>query len=120
MKKVGITNPELVNLIHYLQKQSRVNKSKIWKLVAHYLSRSKRRRIAVNLSNINRHTKKDETVIIPGKVLGVGNIDHPLNIAAFTFSEQARLKILENKGKCMTIPELIQQNPKGSGIKIIR
>jgi len=60
-----------------------------------------------------------ETVVVPGKVLGAGKIDHPINVAAFAFSDQARLKILKAKGKCLSILELMKKNPKGANVKII-
>jgi len=87
--------------------------------VADRLSRSRRRRIAVNVSRLNRYTKEGETAVVPGKVLGAGKIDHPLHVAAFAFSEQARLKILKAKGKCLSILELVERNPKGTNVKII-
>ena len=119
MTQIKSTNPELINLIRVLRKKARESEAKIWRVVADYLSRSRRRRITVNLSKLNRHTQKSETVVVPGKVLGAGQINHPLNIAAFAFSEQARTKILKTKGKCMSIPELMDKNPKGSGVRII-
>lgn len=119
MKRIKSTNPELVNLIRSLRKKARESEAKIWRVVADYLSHSRRRRITVNLSQLNRHTETGETVVVPGKVLGAGKINHSLNVAAFAFSEQARSKILKNKGKCVSIPELMNKNPKGSGVKII-
>lgn len=83
------------------------------------LSKPKRRRVAVNLSRINRYTKENDEVIVPGKVLGSGVINHPVKVAAFTFSDKARSKIIKAKGKCLTIPELAEMNPKGSNVKII-
>jgi len=87
--------------------------------VADRLSRSRRRRIAVNVSRLNRYTKEGEAAVVPGKVLGAGKIDHPIHVAAFAFSEQARLKILKAKGKCLSILELVERNPKGTNVKII-
>ena len=81
--------------------------------------RSRRRRIAVNVSRLNSYPKEGETAVVPGKVLGAGKIDHPLHVAAFAFSEQARLKILKAKGKCLSILELVERNPKGTNVKII-
>ncbi|KYH40725.1 MAG: 50S ribosomal protein L18 [Candidatus Bathyarchaeota archaeon B26-2] len=118
-RRIRSTNPELVRLIRLLKKKARENSAAIWRDLAERLSKPKRRRIAVNLSRLNRYTKGDDTVVVPGKVLGAGSIDHPVKVAAFAFSEQARLKIIKAKGKCITIPELIEMNPKGTNVKII-
>ncbi len=119
MKELKTTNPQLVELIRFLKKQSREQKAPIWKAVAEKLAVSRRRRIAVNISRINRYTEKNETVVVPGKVLGAGELNHPVTVAAFAFSETAEQKIKKAKGKCLTIPELVKKNPKGSNVKII-
>ncbi|MCS7123840.1 MAG: 50S ribosomal protein L18e [Candidatus Bathyarchaeota archaeon] len=119
MKKVKTTNPELIELIRFLKKQSREKKAKIWKAIAEKLAVSRRRRIAVNISRINRYTRKNETVVVPGKVLGAGELSHPVTVAAFAFSENAKQKIKMARGKYLTIAELVKKNPKGSNVKII-
>lgn len=102
-----------------MRKKCRESEARIWRDLADRLSRSRQRRVAVNVSKLSRYTKKMETVVVPGKVLGAGKIDHPINVAAFAFSDQARLKILKAKGKCLSILELMKKNPKGANVKII-
>ncbi len=118
-RRIKSTNPDLLSLIRFLRKKSRENKAAIWRRVAETLSKSKRRRIAVNISRISRYTKENDEVIVPGKVLGSGVINHPVKVAAFAFSDKARTKIIKAKGECLTIPELAEMNPKGSNVKII-
>ena len=119
MKKVKATNPELITLIQSLRKKSRENQAEIWRYIADHLSSSRRKHITVNVSQLNRYTKEGETVAVPGKVLGAGTVDHPINVAAFAFSDQARSKILKAKGKCLSISTLIEKNQKGANVKII-
>lgn len=113
------TNPELIRLIRVLKKAANKSGAAIWRDLAQRLSSARSRRVAVNLSRINRYSASGETILVPGKVLGAGIIDHPVKVAAFQFSEQARLKIGKAKGKCLTIEELMEKNPKGSNVKII-
>ena len=119
MKKAKTTNPELVKIIRFLRKQSRENKVKIWRDVAESLAKHRRKRVAVNVSRLNRHTEKNETVVVPGKVLGAGKINHPITVAAFAFSEKAKGKIRAVKGKTLSFLQLVKKNPKGSNVKII-
>lgn len=119
MKSLKTTNLELVSLVRSLRKKAKENEAKIWHDIAEDLSHSRKKRITVNISKLNRFTQKDENVVVPGKVLGSGKIDHTISIAAFEFSEQARRKILDAKGKCMSIPDFVEKNPKGSKVKII-
>ncbi|NWF87154.1 50S ribosomal protein L18e [Candidatus Bathyarchaeota archaeon] len=119
MRKAKATNPELLDLIHFLKKQSKENKAEIWRDIAERLAKPRRKRVAVNLSRLNRYTQKNEMVVVPGKVLGAGEINHPITVTAFALSGKAKEKIKAAKGKHLSFSELIKKNPKGSNIKII-
>lgn len=120
MTETESTNPELVQLIRFLKKQSREKDAKIWLDVAKNLAKPRRRRASVNLSRINRHTKRSDIVVVPGKILGTGNLNHSLTIAAFDLSEKAEGKLKAAKAKFVSIPELVEKNPTGANVKIIR
>jgi large subunit ribosomal protein L18e len=120
MKETKSTNPELIALIRLLKKQSREKQAAIWHDVAEDLSKSRSGRTAVNLSQINRHTKRSDIIVVPGKILGTGNLNHALTIAAFGLSGKAEEKLRAVKAKYLSIPELIEKNPTGANVKIIR
>ncbi len=44
---------------------------------------------------------------------------YPMTVAAFAFSKMAEEKIRNAKGTCLTLPELVKQNPKGSDVRIV-
>lgn len=119
MKRVRSSNPELLTVIGFLKKKARENDAPIWRDVAERLSSSRRRRVSVNLSLLNRYTKAKETVVVPGKVLGAGRLEHSISVAAFAFSNQAKSKISRARGKSLSIPELLKANPKGSNVRIM-
>lgn len=119
MRRTRSTNPELLATIRLLRKEAHKNQAAIWRVVADRLSSSRRRRLTVNLSRLNRYTQEKETVIVPGKVLGTGRIDHPLSVAAFAFSTRAKQKIIKAKGKCLSISRLVKDKPNGSSIKLM-
>ena len=117
--RTGSSNPHEQVLIAALRKESHAQQAEIWAAIAHDLERSSRQRRIVNISRINRHTKDKETIIVPGKVLGSGSLDHSVTVAAWSFSSSAREQIAKAKGSCLTILELIKKDPKGKNIKII-
>jgi large subunit ribosomal protein L18e len=119
MKKPKPTNPELLDVARTLRKQSRESNVAIWRDIAEHLVKSRRRRLTVNLSRLDRYTSRNETVAVPGKVLASGEITHPLTVAAFNFSGKAQEKIKAAKGKCVSFADLAKKNPKGSNIKIL-
>jgi len=114
------TNPRLAKLIETLKARSREENVPIWRSVAERLERPVRHYAEVNISNINRNTSKNETVLVPGKVLGAGALDHPVTVAALSFSLSAKDKITSAKGKCTLIEKLIEENPSGKGVRIIQ
>ncbi len=119
VKRTGPTNPYLKNLIDDLEKKSRELKAPIWKDTAEKLSNSTRRRVEVNLNDIERNVNDGETILVPGVVLATGGLTKKINIAAWKFSKSAEQKIKSSSGKIMTIEELVKENPKGSHVKII-
>jgi large subunit ribosomal protein L18e len=120
MKESRTTNPELIRVISLLKKESREKQAGVWLDVAEYLSKSRSQRVAVNLSKINRNTKRADTVVVPGKILGSGSINHAVTVASFGASEKAKAKLVAARAKYVSIPELLKKNPKGANIKIIR
>ncbi len=119
MKRTGPTNYVIRKTIRELIKTSNANKARIWRYVAELLMRPARRRVIVNVSKIRRYTKPGDVVVVPGKVLGAGIIDHPVTVAAIAFSASAIEKIKAAGGRVMHILDLIKENPRGSGVKII-
>ncbi len=119
MRETRAQNPQLLELVGFLKKSAKENNARIWKTLAEALSKPGSRRVTVNLSQINRHTEKGQVVAVAGKVLGSGTLTHPVTVAAFTFSATAKGRIKEAKGKCLTLPELVKKNPKGSKVRIV-
>ncbi len=118
--KLTKTNPNTLNLIESLTKQASAENAPIWKAVATDLKRANRKNKEVNVYHIDKYSDDDETILVPGKVLGEGNITHNVTVAAFKFSQEAINKINAAGGKCLKIDELMAENPKGSNVKIIK
>lgn len=95
------------------------SKSAAWKDVAKRLSAARRKKVEVNIGEINMHAKGGETIVVPGTVLANGKMDKAVTIAAWKFSPVAADKIRGAKGVTLTIEELLKKNPKGSKIRIM-
>ncbi len=118
MKRTGPTNVQTKNLIVELRKTSVKQKVKLWKVIAEEIGRPTRSRREVSLGSIGRNSKANETVIVPGKVLSNGDLPHKVTVAALNFSKQAKEKI-NASGKAISIQELIKENPKAKGVRIL-
>lgn len=119
MRRTGPTNIVLRKTIRELRKAANNYNAPIWDTIADLLEKPRRQRIAVNISRINRFTSNGEIVVVPGKVLGAGRLDHPVTIAAIGFSLKALEKIKSAGGRAIHILDLINENPRGSNVKII-
>ncbi len=119
VKRTGPTDITVRRTIRALKSKARKENAPIWRYVAELLDRPRRRRIVVNISKINRYTSPGETVVVPGKVLGAGRLDHPVTVAAIAFSKTAVEKIREAGGRVLHIQQLLEENPRGSNVRII-
>jgi len=72
-----------------------------------------------NISRLSSVTKNGEVIVVPGKVLGSGEMDHRLTVCAFSISEMAAKKITDVGGKVITLNDLIDRYPDGRGVRII-
>ena len=122
MKKTTETksNPRLAALIVTLKDASRVHEANIWREIAKRLDAPRKNYAEVNLSKIDRYANEGEPILVPGKVLGSGALNLPVKVAALDFSEAAVSKITGANGTCMTIEDLLRDNPKGSMVRILR
>ncbi len=77
---------------------------------------NKRKHIKVNLWKLNKYSKQDDNLIVPGKVLSVGNIDHKITICAIDFSELALQRLKKSDSNIIKIDQAIN---KTGNIKII-
>lgn len=109
----------LTNTIWSLRNALKKNKVPIWKAVIKELSRSRSNRREVNIGELAHVTKDKEVVIVPGKILGSGEISHKLTVWCFTISEVATRKILDAGGKILPLDSLIKKYPDGKGVRII-
>lgn len=113
------TNPRLASLIAELHRIAREEDSGVWADIADRLEKPRRTHAEVNLGRIERYAREDETVVVPGKVLGSGVLQKPVTVAAVDFSGTAKTKI-EQVGATMALEEALERNPEGSGVRVIR
>jgi len=118
MVKTIKTNPILLETIDELKKVSRENEAPIWRDIAKRLEKSRKNWAEVNISKLTL-LKEGETAVIAGKLLGAGLIDKAVKVAAFSCSTSAAKKIRNVGGEVLSIPELMEQNPKGTNVRIM-
>ncbi len=119
MLQSGATDPNTRALINALKRASSKNDAKIWRRIAELIARPARKRAEVNVGKIGRHTRDGDVIVVPGKVLGSGILPHKVTVAALNASVTARSAIIGSGGSLITINELLNEHPKGTGVTII-
>jgi large subunit ribosomal protein L18e len=107
-KPTGPSDPNTVALIRDLRKKGASDKKhNFWTVLSKKLAKPRRQRPVVNLSKISRYARKDELVVVPGKVLASGEIKSSYTIAALNFSDIAEDKIIRAGGKTLSLRDLM-------------
>lgn len=114
-----MTNQVILQMARDLKKASKKNDAPIWGKLAEYALKPSQAKIAVNLKRIDQHTKENDIVAVPGKVLGTGDISHKISLYSFSISNSAATKILDAGGKIISYSELIEKSPTGKGVVLL-
>jgi len=112
-------NPRLVSLIERLRERADEGDANVWEELASRLDSPSRSRAEVNVSRIERYADENETVVVPGKVLGGGVLSKSVDVAAFNFSSSAREKIDNAGGESVALDNFVE-NGDASGVRVIR
>jgi len=113
----GPTNYQLQSLLNELEPKA--VESRFWRRIVKDLKKPSRQRRIINIYKINKYARDGETIIVPGKVLSVGEMEKKIDVAAVNFSLDAKNKIEKANGKAMSIKELLQSNPEGKKVRIL-
>lgn len=112
-------NTQIDNTIWTLRQAFKINKAPIWRALEEELESPRANRREINVRRLAEVTKSDEVVVIPGKVLGTGALDHKLTVCAFSISERAAKKVVNAGGRIITFEDVIKKYPDGKGVRII-
>ncbi|MFC7165639.1 50S ribosomal protein L18e [Halospeciosus flavus] len=114
------TSTRLTSLVAELKSAARSEGAGVWHDVADRLEKPRSTHAEVNLSRIERYANENETVVVPGKVLGSGALDKSVTIAAVDFSGSAKTKIEHADGEAVELEQAIENNPEGTNVRVIR
>ncbi|KFM15376.1 50S ribosomal protein L18e [Marine Group I thaumarchaeote SCGC AAA799-O18] len=112
-------NRAVLSLVKELKQASKKNKAPLWAKLANLALKPSSSMRVVNLTRIDKVTKNDDVLIVPGKVLGTGNISHKITLCSFSISTTAAKKIIKSGGKIIRSSDMIQKYPTGKGVMLI-
>jgi large subunit ribosomal protein L18e len=83
------------------------------KEIAEGLSKPTRKRIKINVGDLNKLTKNN--IIITGKVLSSGELNKKMNIIAWAYSSGAKQKIKDSGSTLNSLLEILRKKDKITG-----
>ena len=107
MKRTGSSNVLKRKLIDALYR----TKVPIWREVSDYLNVPSRQSKSINLFRISKYANENDIIIVPGKVLGNGDLTKKVTIACYRISDSAKRKVMESGSSVMSIEEALQKWP---------
>ena len=109
IRKTQTTNKVLFDTIRELKKLSAKTGVNVYKAVAAKLAAPASQRPEVNLSRIEKFAQENETIIVPGKVLGTGLLNKKVTIVGFRASQSAIEKIEKSGSKFIEIRDYVSK-----------
>ncbi|MCX8188869.1 MAG: 50S ribosomal protein L18e [Nitrososphaeria archaeon] len=116
--KRRVSNPVIKEAIKKIRSISKTGNKKFWSSVEEMILKPRSRRPEINVGKISKLTKENDVVLVPGKLLGDGLIDHPITVGALFASKSAIKKIVEAGGTFLPLTAFIERFPDGSNVKI--
>ena len=81
-------------MVKDLKQASKKNEAPIWSKLAVLALKPSSSKRTVNLTRINKITKENDVLFVPGKILGTGNLSHKITLSSFSISTTARLSLI--------------------------
>ena len=113
-----MVNQIVLHMVKDLKQASKKNEAPIWSKLADLALKPSSSKRTVNLTRINKITKENDVLFVPGKILGTGNLSHKITLSSFSISTTARNKIIKSGGNVMAYSDMIKKFPTGKGVII--
>jgi large subunit ribosomal protein L18e len=108
--QIDVERQDLKDWLSQLSSASREDHYKgLWKRVLKLSEVPARSRKTVNLYKINRYSKEGDSIIVPGKVLGEGQMAHKISITAMEYSARALSSLRGSQCRVRKLDEILKE-----------
>jgi len=108
-----------IGLAITLQKHGRKRKKALWSDISEGLLAGRKNRPVVNLGHISKNSTEGSTIVVAGKVLGDGELNHKVTVAAYSFSDSARNKIKKAGGTLVSLSDFVKSESTEKDVIIL-
>ena len=114
-----MVNEHRIRMARDLKRASLRHHAPIWRRVSEYALKPSAARRSTNVNSIDAHTRQDDVVVFPGKVLGTGTISHRISLFCFGISESAASKIRQAGGRILDHTSIVSERPTGREVVLL-
>jgi len=120
--KHNLLDAKIKSMIIALRKKGRTEDKKYLVELSDLLDTGRRRRAKVNVFKLDLLAKrhKDKVFVVPGTILGYGELSLPINVYAFKYSKAAVDKIKLAKGSAKSFDELLKSDVARKDVMILK
>src|SRR5487761_1632370 len=108
-----MTNQIVIQMVKTLHAASKKNNAPIWERLADLALKPTRAKRTINVGQLDKFVSDNDIIIVPGKVLGAGNLSHKITLCSFSISTTGAKKITQSGGKISDITQIIKDHPTG-------
>lgn len=107
VRKLNVERGDVREWLAALEKARQDKRKPVYDRIHELVAVPSRRRVSVDVYKISSSTKEGDTVVVPGKVLGVGAMSHSVSIAALGFSASALKSLKDANCRIITIKDVL-------------
>jgi len=98
---------------------ARTSKKPVYRRAVKLLSKKTNQLVEVNVGKLEAISPEDGVLLVPGKVLGEGEVSKKLHVGAVAFSASAVQKIGSAGGEALQIKEFVAKYAEGKGVLLV-
>jgi large subunit ribosomal protein L18e len=91
----------------------------VYKRAVKMLSRRTNQLVEVNVGKLGSISTEEGLLLVPGKVLGDGEVDKKLHVGAVAFTASAIQKINSAGGEALLIKDFVAKYGEGKGVHLV-
>ena len=98
---------------------ARSSKKPVYKRAVKMLSKKTAQLVEVNVGKLDMISSEGSLLLVPGKVLGEGDVSKELHVGAVAFTASAIQKISSAGGEALLIKDFVAKHGDGKGVFLI-
>jgi large subunit ribosomal protein L18e len=98
---------------------ARSSRKPVYRQAVKMLSRKTNRLVEVNVGKLDNMSSEGSVLLVPGKVLGEGDVTKELHVGAVAYTTSAAQKISSAGGEALLLKDFVAKYGEGKGVLLV-